>query len=156
MNALSLKKGSSRKSAYNLRPTFSDVEERHTISVIVDNEAGVLARVIGLFSGRGYNIGGNEERTNIEVVDTLCESLDRLRPQPDSYKKLKTFVEDRKGHDRRYAIDASRIRSELGWRPSVTLDEGLDLTVQWFLDNSAWWRPLLARGGVGQRLGKSA
>lgn len=106
--------------------------------------------------GRSYNIGGENEARNIDIVEKICGILDRKQPKTGSYKAQITFVDDRPGHDQRYAIDPSRIRSELGWRPSVTLDEGLDLTVQWFLDNSAWWRPLLARGGVGQRLGKSA
>ena len=71
-----------------------------------------------------------------------------------SYADLITFVTDRPGHDARYAIDPSRIRNELGWRPSVTVEVGLEKTVQWYLDNEDWWRPLLERTGVGQRLGK--
>ncbi|MGR3543535.1 MAG: GDP-mannose 4,6-dehydratase, partial [Paracoccus sp. (in: a-proteobacteria)] len=67
--------------------------------------------------------------------------------------RLVTFVPDRPGHDRRYAIDPTRIRSELGWRPSVTIEEGLRRTVRWYLDNPAWWQPLLGRDGVGKRLG---
>ena len=104
--------------------------------------------------GRSYNIGGENERTNLELVKTLCGILDRLRPRDRrSYADLITFVTDRPGHDARYAIDPSRIRGELGWRPSVTLEEGLEKTVQWYLDNSDWWQPLLKRSGVGQRLG---
>jgi dTDP-glucose 4,6-dehydratase len=80
--------------------------------------------------------------------------LDSKRPKADgSYADQITFVEDRPGHDARYAIDPTRIRTELGWSPSVTVEEGLALTVQWYLDNEAWWRPLLNRSGVGQRLG---
>jgi len=104
--------------------------------------------------GRSYNIGGENERTNLEIVQTLCAILDRLQPRlSGSYTDLIAFVTDRPGHDARYAIDASRIRSELGWQPAVTIDEGLDKTVKWYLDNEDWWRPLLDRTGVGKRLG---
>ena len=105
--------------------------------------------------GRTYNIGGENECSNLQLVQTICAILDRLRPRDDgsSYRDLITFVADRPGHDARYAIDPSRIREELGWRPSVTVEEGLEKTVQWYLDNEDWWRPLLNRQGVGQRLG---
>ena len=104
--------------------------------------------------GRSYNIGGENERTNIELVQTLCEILDRLKPRvTGAYEELITFVQDRPGHDDRYAIDPSRIRNELGWRPSVTVEEGLEKTVHWYLDNEDWWKPLQNRTGVGERLG---
>jgi dTDP-glucose 4,6-dehydratase len=105
--------------------------------------------------GRSYNIGGENERSNLELVKTLCTILDRLQPKvgSGSYADQITFVADRPGHDARYAIDPSRIRKELGWRPSVTVEEGLEKTVQWYLDNESWWRPLLNRHGVGQRIG---
>ena len=104
--------------------------------------------------GRSYNIGGENERTNLELVQTLCKILDRLKPKnTGTYADLITFVQDRPGHDARYAIDPSRIRDELGWRPSVTVDEGLEKTVQWYLDNEDWWKPLQSRSGVGERLG---
>jgi len=103
--------------------------------------------------GRSYNIGGENEATNIDLVRMICAHLDALRPQGAPHERLIRFVADRPGHDRRYAIDPARIRSELGWRPSVTVDEGLRRTVAWYLDNESWWRPLLDREGVGQRLG---
>ena len=104
--------------------------------------------------GQSYNIGGENERTNLELVRTLCKILDRLKPQnTGTYADLITFVQDRPGHDARYAIDPSRIRNELGWRPSVTVEEGLEKTVQWYLDNEDWWKPLQSRIGVGERLG---
>ncbi len=108
--------------------------------------------------GRSYNIGGENERSNLELVRTLCDILDRLSPRGDgaSYSDQITFVADRPGHDARYAIDPSRIRTELGWRPSVTVEEGLERTVRWYLDNEDWWRPLQNREGVGQRLGTKA
>jgi len=121
--------------------------EDHADALLLVLEKGAL--------GRSYNIGGENERTNLELVKTLCEILDRLQPRDDgSYADLITFVTDRPGHDVRYAIDSSRIRDELGWRPSVTVEEGLEKTVQWYLNNEIWWKPLLERFGVGQRLGK--
>ena len=107
--------------------------------------------------GRSYNIGGENERTNLQLVHTICAILDRLRPRDTgAYADLITFVTDRPGHDARYAIDPTRIRAELGWRPSVTVEEGLERTVRWYLENEGWWRPLLGRQGVGQRLGRAA
>jgi len=105
--------------------------------------------------GRTYNIGGENECSNLTLVKTICAILDRLRPREDgtSYADLITFVADRPGHDARYAIDPTRISEELGWRPSVTVEEGLEKTVQWYLDNEDWWQPLMNRKGVGQRLG---
>jgi dTDP-glucose 4,6-dehydratase len=121
----------------------------------VEDHADALLLVLAKGAvGRSYNIGGENERTNLELVKTLCGILDRLRPRDGGrYADLITFVTDRPGHDARYAIDPSRIRDELGWRPSVTVEEGLEKTVQWYLDNESWWKPLLNRTGVGQRLG---
>ena len=106
--------------------------------------------------GRSYNIGGENEAQNIEIVQKICALLDEMAPAGAPHARLITYVADRPGHDLRYAIDPSRIRNELGWRPSVTLDEGLRRTVRWYLDNAAWWQPLQARSGVGQRLGMRA
>ncbi|MFC0341144.1 dTDP-glucose 4,6-dehydratase [Paracoccus niistensis] len=103
--------------------------------------------------GRSYNIGGENEARNIDLVRTICAHLDEMRPEGAPHDRLIRFVTDRPGHDRRYAIDPTRIRTELGWRPSVTVEEGLKRTVAWYLDNEAWWRPLLDREGVGRRLG---
>jgi dTDP-glucose 4,6-dehydratase len=106
--------------------------------------------------GRSYNIGGENEARNIDLVRMICGLLDKMKPDGAPHARLITFVTDRPGHDARYAIDPSRIRSELGWRPSVTLEEGMRRTVRWYLDNEAWWRPLLDRKGVGMRLGTNA
>lgn len=107
--------------------------------------------------GRSYNIGGENERTNLELVKTLCGILDDLKPKESgSYADQIRFVTDRPGHDARYAIDPARIMSELGWRPSVTVEEGLRKTVAWYLENEAWWRALQTRQGVGERLGVKA
>ncbi|WP_138935043.1 dTDP-glucose 4,6-dehydratase [Roseovarius arcticus] len=122
----------------------------------VEDHADALLCVLGKGAlGRSYNIGGENERTNLELVQNLCAILDRLCPQANggSYADLITFVTDRPGHDARYAIDPARIRAELGWRPSVSVEEGLEKTVRWYLDNEDWWRPLQGRAGVGQRLG---
>ena len=104
--------------------------------------------------GHSYNIGGENERTNLELVKTLCAILDEVRPKAaGSYADQITFVTDRPGHDARYAIDPARMRDELGWRPSVTVEEGLRKTVLWYLENETWWRALQDRQGVGARLG---
>lgn len=103
--------------------------------------------------GRSYNIGGENEATNLDLVHTICGILDRKRPGNAPYAEQISFVTDRPGHDARYAIDPTRIRDELGWRPSVTLEQGLEKTVQWYLDNEDWWRALQSRDGVGARLG---
>ncbi len=107
--------------------------------------------------GRTYNVGGFNERTNLSVVEAICAALDRLRPRRSGrYADQITFVADRPGHDQRYAIDATRIASELGWRPRETFETGLEKTVHWYLDNEAWWRPLLKENYAGQRLGLAA
>ena len=104
--------------------------------------------------GESYNIGGENERTNLELVQTLCTILDAKRPKAaGTYADQITFVTDRPGHDARYAIDPTRMRDELGWHPSVTVEEGLGRTVEWYLNNEAWWRALQDRDGVGARLG---
>jgi dTDP-glucose 4,6-dehydratase len=106
--------------------------------------------------GRSYNIGGENERRNIDLVRTICAILDAKRPKATPYADQISFVTDRPGHDARYAIDPTRIREELGWRPSVTVEEGLERTVEWYLNNETWWKPLQARAGVGVRLGVTA
>ncbi|PKP73597.1 MAG: dTDP-glucose 4,6-dehydratase, partial [Alphaproteobacteria bacterium HGW-Alphaproteobacteria-6] len=103
--------------------------------------------------GRSYNIGGENEATNLDLVRKICAILDEKRPGNRPYGEQIAFVADRPGHDARYAIDPGRIREELGWRPSVTLDQGLARTVDWFLANEPWWRALQDRDGVGRRLG---
>lgn len=105
-------------------------------------------------TGCSYNIGGENELRNIDLVRTICAILDQKRPKPQgSYLDQVSFVTDRPGHDARYAIDPRRIRDDLGWRPSVTVEQGLERTIQWYLENESWWRPLLNRQGVGDRLG---
>ena len=123
----------------------------------VEDHADALLTVLARGQvGRSYNIGGENEARNIDLVQKICALLDEMHPEGAPHARLISFVIDRPGHDARYAIDPSRIRDELGWRPSVTLDEGLRRTVRWYLDNEAWWKPLQARAGVGTRLGVKA
>ena len=108
--------------------------EDHADALLLVLEKGMI--------GRSYNIGGENEARNIDLVRTICRLLDERRPDHAPHDKLIEFVADRPGHDLRYAIDPTRIREELGWRPSVTVEEGLAKTVDWYLANEDWWRPL--------------
>ncbi len=122
--------------------------------LFVEDHADALLLVVQNGAlGQSYNIGGENEATNLDLVTKICAILDEKRPGNRPYAEQIAFVADRPGHDQRYAIDPARVREELGWRPSVTLDEGLEKTVQWFLENEAWWRALQDRDGVGKRLG---
>lgn len=105
--------------------------------------------------GEKYNVGGRNERRNIDVVRTICRILDRVRPQQDSHESLITFVTDRPGHDFRYAIDASRLERELGWKAQETFETGIEKTVLWYIENEWWWRPLRDKVYSGTRLGAS-
>ncbi|WP_279099909.1 dTDP-glucose 4,6-dehydratase [Bartonella apis] len=100
--------------------------------------------------GESYNVGGHNERTNLQVVESICDILDVLKPRANgkSYRELITFVKDRAGHDRRYAIDPTKIMTELHWKPQETFDTGLKKTVQWYLDNKWWWQPLKERAKI--------
>lgn len=121
----------------------------------VDDHADALLTVLEKGKlGETYNIGGNNERTNLELVETICDLIGKhLQSVDKDFKDLITFVTDRPGHDRRYAINASKIESELGWTPSISFDEGFDQTIAWYLDNEWWWRPLVKEGAFGERLG---
>ena len=103
-----------------------------------DHCSGILLVLAKGRVGEKYNIGGGNERTNLQVVDAICDALDALRPQEKSRKTLKTFVPDRPGHDRRYAIDATKIRRELGWTPRHTFEDGLRETARWYLEHRDW------------------
>ena len=105
--------------------------------------------------GETYNIGGHNERTNLEVVRTICRILDELRPKKSGrYEDQIVFVQDRPGHDRRYAIDPQKLCATLGWKPEENFDSGIRKTVQWYLDNDWWWRPIREKKYAGERLGK--
>ena len=135
-------------------PIYGDGSNIRDWLFVADHADALLLVVEKGELGRSYNIGGENERTNLELVRSLCGILDDLRHKAlGSYSDQITFVTDRPGHDARYAIDPTRIREELGWRPSVTVEEGLRQTVQWYLNNEDWWKALQNRDGVGQRLG---
>ncbi len=121
--------------------------EDHAKALVVALQTGKL--------GESYNIGGRNEKTNLEVVTTICTILDELKPRAnsESYKELITFVADRPGHDMRYAIDNTKIQTELGWKPDETFETGIRRTVQWYLDNAWWWQPL--RQAAFERRGKA-
>ena len=119
----------------------------HARALVLVNEKGL--------PGETYNVGGHNERTNLEVVQSICRILDTLRPKASgSYLDQITFVADRPGHDRRYAIDADKLRNTLGWRPEENFATGLEKTVRWYLENDWWWRPIREKKYSGERLGK--
>ena len=123
----------------------------------VDDHARALWRIATAgVPGATYTVGGNSERTNLEVVQAICDVLDALRPDGDPHRRLIEFTEDRPGHDQRYAIDTARIESELGWKAQETFETGLQKTVQWYLDRPDWWRPLREKVYSGERLGLAA
>jgi len=122
--------------------------------LFVEDHADALLTVLANGQvGRTYNIGGENEARNIDIATAICEILDRLAPKDQPHAQQIRFVADRPGHDLRYAIDPSRIRTELDWKPSVTLQQGLEKTVHWYLENQEWWQALQDRDGVGARLG---
>lgn len=125
--------------------------------LFVEDHADALLLVVEKGTpGRSYNVGGHNERRNIDLVHAICDILDARRPRDSgSYRDQIAFVTDRPGHDARYAINPERIMNELGWKPSVTVEQGLEKTVQWYLDNPEWWQPLLEIDGVGTRVGKA-
>ena len=123
----------------------------------VDDHARALTLVVEKgVPGRCYNVGGRNERSNLAVVEAICDTIDALAPAERPRRELITFVTDRPGHDLRYAIDASRLESELGWRAAETFETGLRKTAEWYLANEAWWRPIRERRYRGERLGVSA
>lgn len=125
----------------------------------VDDHARALRRVIDAGTpGETYNIGGNAEQRNVDVVRTICAVLDRLNPRGDgrAYAEQIEFVADRPGHDQRYAIDASKVRRDLGWQPQYDFASGIEETVRWYLDNRGWWQAILDRRYATERLGRGS
>lgn len=120
---------------------------------VSDHARGIAAALEKGRPGEKYNFGGDAEHTNLAVVLEICEELDRLRPEAAPHRALIQYVPDRPGHDRRYAIDHSKATRELGWTPRRTFREGIAATVDWYIDNQDWWRPLRQSVYAGQRLG---
>jgi dTDP-glucose 4,6-dehydratase len=127
-------------------PIYGDGKNVRDWLYVTDHCAAIRRVLEAGKVGEVYNIGGNNEMTNLEVVQTLCSMLDALRPLPDSksYWNQVTYVKDRPGHDRRYAIDASRIANELGWKPAETFQSGIRKTVAWYLENPQWVQGVLS------------
>ncbi|MFN4025436.1 MAG: dTDP-glucose 4,6-dehydratase [Hyphomonas sp.] len=120
----------------------------------VDDHARALWRIATAGRvGATYTVGGRSERTNLQVAQAICDLLDELHPEGAPHRRLITLVDDRPGHDQRYAIDATRLEGELGWRAEETFETGLRKTVRWYLDNPDWWQPLRQGIYAGERLG---
>jgi dTDP-glucose 4,6-dehydratase len=134
-------------------PVYGDGSNVRDWLYVEDHARALLLILTKGRLGEKYNVGGRNERTNLAVVETICDTLDRLVPAREARRSLITFVTDRPGHDHRYAIDAGKLEGELGWRANEDFESGLEKTVRWYLDNRAWWEPL--RKGVygGERLG---
>ena len=139
-------------------PVYGKGENVRDWLYVGDHCAALLTVVSAGKPGETYNIGGNNEKTNLELVELLCSHLDELRPRADgrSYREQITFVQDRPGHDLRYAIDASKIRKELGWSPRQDHSSGFRKTIQWYLDHEDWWRGILSGEYRLERLGTNS
>jgi dTDP-glucose 4,6-dehydratase len=120
----------------------------------VDDHAKALVTILTKGRlGQGYNVGGRNERTNLQVVHTICDTLDDKMKANEPRRKLIKFVTDRPGHDQRYAIDATKLERELGWKAEYNFDTGIQQTIEWYLENRDWWEPLRNKVYDGQRLG---
>ena len=134
-------------------PVYGDGSNVRDWLYVEDHARALVQILLHGRPGEKYNVGGRSERSNLAVVEAICDVLDRLVPRSASRRRLITFVPDRPGHDRRYAIDPGKIERELGWRAAEAFDTGLEKTVRWYLDNRAWWEPLRERVYGGERLG---
>lgn len=135
-------------------PVYGTGENIRDWLYVEDHVEALLTVLTSGTVGETYNIGGNNERTNIELVRTICKLMSQHLPDVDlDFSDLISFVPDRPGHDVRYAINASKIENDLNWTPSITFDEGFEKTITWYLNNEWWWRPLVSKGAFGARLG---
>lgn len=137
-------------------PVYGNGDQIRDWLYVEDHARGLVRVLESGQEGQTYNIGGNNERRNIEIVRTICDLLDELAPANYSRHELITYVEDRPGHDRRYAIDANRMTNELGWNPRETVESGMRKTVQWYLNNSEWCREVQQENNVRDRQGVNA
>ncbi len=139
-------------------PIYGDGSQIRDWLYVEDHARALIKVILEGDIGETYNIGGRVEKTNLEVVKTICELLEELAPEKPlgvkNYRDLITFVKDRPGHDFRYAIDASKIQSELGWVPEETFETGLRKTVKWYLENREWWERVLSGAYSLERIGK--
>lgn len=134
-------------------PVYGDGSNVRDWLYVEDHARALLTILTRGRVGEKYNVGGRNERRNIDIVRRICDILDRARPGAESRQNLITFVTDRPGHDHRYAIDATKLETELGWRAKENFDTGIEKTVAWYLDNEWWWRPLRDKVYAGERLG---
>ncbi|MEM6415713.1 MAG: dTDP-glucose 4,6-dehydratase [Pseudomonadota bacterium] len=134
-------------------PVYGKGENVRDWLFVNDHAAALLLILEKGRLGETYNVGGFNERRNIDLVETICALMDELSPRSETHTNLIKFVTDRPGHDQRYAIDATKIERALGWRPSVTVEEGIRETVKWYLENEWWWRAVQQRGFSSDRLG---
>lgn len=137
-------------------PVYGDGQQVRDWLYVEDHARALIKVATEGQVGETYNIGGHNEKANLTVVETLCELLQELVPKESSYRELITFVTDRPGHDVRYAIDASKIERELGWKPEETFETGLRKTVEWYLANETWWQRVQDGSYQGQRLGTAS
>tara|TARA_R110001606_G_scaffold298278_1_gene446083 strand:+ start:2985 stop:4052 length:1068 start_codon:yes stop_codon:yes gene_type:complete len=141
-------------------PIYGDGSQVRDWLFVEDHVCALLEVLTKGKPGETYNIGGNNEKRNLQVVETICDLLDQLAPTErspalTSYRELITFVVDRPGHDKRYAIDARKIQHELGWRPAETFESGIRKTVEWYLNNRSWWQRVINGDYRLTRLGES-
>jgi len=140
-------------------PVYGDGSQIRDWLFVEDHARALYTVVTKGVVGETYNIGGHNEKRNLEVVEAICDLLEELAPEKPAgitaYRDLITFVKDRPGHDLRYAIDASKIESELGWVPQESFETGLRKTVQWYLNNRSWWQRVLSGAYRLERLGEA-
>jgi dTDP-glucose 4,6-dehydratase len=134
-------------------PVYGDGSNVRDWLHVEDHARGLIMLLTSGSPGEKYNFGGNSERTNLEAVRQVCDAIDQLAPSSTTSRSLIRFVPDRPGHDKRYAIDATKAQRELGWRPTIGFEAGIASTVEWYLENRSWWEPSRKTVYDGSRLG---